>query len=209
MELFREIDSIYAETESPLYCFASIGSGKQRKGIAERTLRPFSPSFMKRKSVYEREQEMVDQVLQKRNAEGQNFWYSRLDGPTDLPDVSPSDCKSSNHTRIIERIEKCTQNYCSTKAVRMQIEDLADKLIEYRQRRARTQFWGTYVDMAVTETSRHTCKWCSECKDADRDAFIDHVRRTHADKIQNTRRLDDYQGILKDTQRPTVVTIRV
>ncbi|KAF2269648.1 FabD/lysophospholipase-like protein [Lojkania enalia] len=209
MELYREVDSIYAETENPLYCFVSIGSGKQRKGIAERTLRQFSPGgVLRRKSAYEREQELVDQVLTKRNDSGQNFYYFRLEGPGDLPNVRPSTWKSNSQQKIVQRITSCTENYFRTKSIKREIEEIASKLVQYRRLRAKTSAWSTYVDMPITETSRHTCKRCNSCNDADRDMFIDHVRRKHPKEVRNSRCLDDYRGLLQESQIPTIVTVR-
>ncbi|KAF2107386.1 acyl transferase/acyl hydrolase/lysophospholipase [Lophiotrema nucula] len=209
MELYREIDSIFAEVQYPLHCFVSIGSGKQRKGRAERTLRPFSPGgFLRRKSVYDREQELVDEVLTRRNEEGQRFNYFRIEGPKDLPDVRPADWKFGSPQRIKNRITRCTKDYCETKPVTEQIRALARILVDNRRKRAKSSAWAEYVDIPITETSRHTCLWCSVCEDADRDAFIGHVRRAHPSKVRNVRCLDDYRGILRDSQIPTIVTIR-
>lgn len=197
MELYREIGSLHSDVDNPLYCFASIGCGWQ-----EMIVRPFSPGgFLRRRSSYYREQIRVDEVLSSRRNEGHSFQYIRLDGPTGLSEIRPSDLKSK---KTIAKIQQSVTNYCEVQ--RENIKQLAKTLVHYRRQRALTARWEKFVhvDIPRKKTSRHTCKMCFEADSTDRaenierDEFIAHIRRKHPEK--DSRFFEDYRKMLQESE---------
>jgi hypothetical protein len=189
MELYREVHSMHPDVDSPIYCFVSIGCGKQKRGGLP-LLRP---------SLYEREQRKVDDVLQSRKrVVGQKFDYFRLNGPADLIDVKPSDWKvESNRKSITNRIERATKKYLEPPEVKKEIERLAKVLVDYRRQRARTARWEQFA-LGI----EYTCNWCKEPQE-DRDDLIAHVLKRH--KEVKAQFPDKYVGILQRSQvRKTV-----
>lgn len=210
MELFREVDSIHADIDTPLYCFVSIGSGRQAKGFAEKTLGPFlHHGILRRKAVHDREQNLVHQVLINRSDEGRNFAYFRFDGPENIVDIRPSEWKAGNRQKLNDQIRLATHTYCQRNiAVQKSIERLAQKLVDYRRKRASTSHWEKYVAMPKTETTRHSCTWCNDCQDEDRDRFIEHVKGMHHAKISgDDRYFGQYRAILQNSQIPSIVAL--
>ncbi|KAF2875647.1 acyl transferase/acyl hydrolase/lysophospholipase [Massariosphaeria phaeospora] len=209
MELFREIDSTHAEVDCPLHCFVSIGSGKQNRGTADKALRPFSSGgFLRRESVADREKKLVHRVLTERKDQAQSFMYFRFEGPNDLVLVRPSEWKTGARKKIIRRISESTKTYCQRKDVQKAIMELADELVKYRRRRAATTQWENYVDVPKTETTRHTCKWCRDCDNVDRDRFIEHVKDAHRHKISgDPRYFEQYRAMLRESQVPSLVAM--
>ncbi|OCK84953.1 FabD/lysophospholipase-like protein [Lepidopterella palustris CBS 459.81] len=193
MELYREVHSMHPDHPSPIYCLLSIGCGKQKRSR-------YLPNIsMRAASLYNWEQQQVDDVLTARKSQGEDFDYVRFLGPADLADPKPSDWRQDGTRRkTVERIRISTARYCDNPGVSAQIDATARQLVQYRRQRARTAHWERFA-LGIT----YKCVWCAETGGQgelnDRDDVIDHVQSKHKDLPGiDSHFFGEYRRILED-----------
>ncbi|MCJ1404368.1 hypothetical protein MMC11_007593 [Xylographa trunciseda] len=170
MEMFREVLTMNNNSPDSIEMMCSIGSGKKKDPPKSTSFFPtISAAMLRLSDISETNQQLQEIALTNK------FDYYRLN-IEDIGDVPFLPGKVSAGTLTL--IEKKTEAYLETPAIRERVEECANMLVKSRHRRVQTARWELFALGLRYHCPMTGCESGQKIRNTRRD-LLDHLRRKH------------------------------